>query len=74
MSDLVTIALISATPPTLTALLAWWSQARKQEKTHQLINSRMDQLLNVTGIAKMAEGVAQGRAESDAEKRASDQK
>lgn len=56
---LILVAIISATPPTLMALLAW----RESRKLHLTVNSRMDELLKASKAESHAEGVEQGRAE-----------
>lgn len=68
-SEIIT-ALIISTPPTLMALLAWRESRRNRKESkedikevHVLINSRMTELLDVTGKSKKAEGVLEGRNE-----------
>lgn len=56
---LILVALISATPPTLMALLAY----RESRKTHLTINSRMSELLEVTKSDALAQGKAEGKIE-----------
>lgn len=56
---LILVAIISALPPTLMALLAW----RESRKLHLTVNSRMDQLLKASKAESRAEGRAEGRAE-----------
>jgi len=64
MTDSITIALIAAVPPTLVALLAWFS-SRKNGKAivdvHLSMNSRLDQLLKSTRDNAHAEGMAAQR-------------
>lgn len=57
---LILVALISATPPTLMALLAW----RESRKVHMTVNSRMDELLLSEKKVSRAEGKEEGRAEN----------
>ena len=45
-----------------------WNSKRIKE-VHLLINSRMDELLRVSGIASRAEGVQQGREDAMKENR-----
>lgn len=51
MSDLVTVALISAVAPVLTVIVAAWSMFRKLDAIHVLANSRLTEALQK--IAKL---------------------
>jgi hypothetical protein len=64
MSDAVIIALIVAIPTTVTALaglVVSLRNGRKIEQVHVATNSKMDQLLEVTGASEKAKGVIEGR-------------
>jgi hypothetical protein len=66
MTDIVRVALITATPPTIVALgalAASLSNYRKIAELHVIVNSRLSELLKVTGKASFAEGKAEGKAE-----------
>ena len=73
MSDLVLVSIISASPGIITAILSFLN-GRRQEKNHQEnkaalevvrqdVNGKMQQLVDVSGEAKRAEGNLEGRAE-----------
>jgi len=57
MSDAVAVALIGMMGAILVALIANWRQGKS---THELINSRMTELLLLAAKAARAEGVAAG--------------
>jgi uncharacterized membrane protein len=72
MSDAVIIALIVAVPTTLTALaslIVSMRNGRKIEQVHIATNSKMDQLLSVTGASEKAKGVIEGREQGRGEPR-----
>jgi hypothetical protein len=72
MSDAVIIALIVAIPPTLTALVSLIVSLRNGRAIHQVhvaTNSKMDQLLSVTGASEKAKGVKEGLAQGRGEAR-----
>lgn len=56
---LITIALISAFPPTLVGVLGY-IQGRK---THKMVNSRMTELLDATKGESIAQGKEEGKIE-----------
>lgn len=56
---LILVAIITASPPTIMALLAW----RESKKIHLSINSRMTELLKASKGESHAEGREEGRAE-----------
>ena len=63
---LIIVALITATPPTLMAFVAWRAgkrNAKAIQDVHISINSRMDKLLEANGDSKFAEGREEGRNE-----------
>jgi hypothetical protein len=65
MSETVTVALIVSVAPTLTALVGLWAtlrQGRRVDSYKHEVNSRMDELLQVTGERSRAEGRAEGIA------------
>lgn len=63
MTDLVKIAVIAATPPTIVsigALLASLSNHAKIQELHVIVNSRLTELLASNKQAATAEGRAEG--------------
>ncbi len=70
--EAIAIAVIAAIPPTLVALLALRTgrkAERKIEEIHIDINSRMTELLAMTGQVERAGGVADERARRDVDDR-----
>jgi hypothetical protein len=66
INENIIIAIVSATPPTLVALLAWLTgkeNARAIKDIHISINSRMTELLAATKGQATAEGKEIGRNE-----------
>ena len=59
MSDQVLIALISIVPTTL-GVFVLWLQGRKN---HNLMNSRLSELLKTSNIASKAQGKEEGKRE-----------
>lgn len=62
MSDLIAVAIIAATPGFLSAI-GYFVVHKKTNELKLHINSRMDQLLEISNAAKFAEGKIEGRAE-----------
>lgn len=65
---LILVALVSAFPPTLVALLSLLNGRRNSkaiQEVHLSINSRMDQLLKSSKAQSKAEGIEQGRKENE---------
>ncbi len=70
MSDLVTVALIAAVPPTIAALCSLVINLKNRKEIrvlheqnhemHILMNSRLDELLKQSGHTAFAEGKAAG--------------
>ncbi len=73
MSDIIIVALIAVVPNIAVVLLTAWRLGRKTEAVHQVINSRLSELLDATRRSAHAEGKALGRAESRAERHAEHQ-
>jgi hypothetical protein len=57
------IAAIISAVAALGAVCMSWRNSRKIQSVHVSINSRMDELLRVTGLAERARGIEEGRAE-----------
>jgi uncharacterized protein YbgA (DUF1722 family) len=67
MTDLVHVALIAATPPTIVslgALIASISNHQKIQELHVIVNSRLSELLSEGKKASFAEGRAEGVKET----------
>jgi hypothetical protein len=67
MTDLVKVALIAATPPTIVAFGALYTSVLNHTKIgqlHVIVNSRLTELLAETRVASRAEGRAEGIKES----------
>ena len=64
MDPTVKVAIIVSVPPTLTALVSWWSTHRRLATIEVNTNHRLDQLLGernrATTRADRAEGVKEG--------------
>jgi hypothetical protein len=72
MSDVITVALIAAAPPTMTALVALLVALRTKAAiadVHVELNHRLSQLLETTGQVEHAAGVTQERERSEAQAR-----
>ena len=68
MSDTIVLAIIVALPPTIVSLAALVASFRGQQQTreeykqlHIKINSRMDELLDLTKASSRAEGILEGK-------------
>jgi hypothetical protein len=67
MTDLIKVALIAATPPTIVAFGALYTSVLNHTKIgqlHVIVNSRLTELLTETRIASHAQGKEEGIAES----------
>lgn len=77
MSDIVKVAIIAAIAPTLLGLAAFINSLRNSKKidtVHELINSRMTELLSRTKEVSTEKGIKEGRAQIKEEiKRENDQ-
>jgi hypothetical protein len=60
MSDVVLTALIANAAPIIVAITGFVVLWRKMEAVRHATNSKMDELLKVTGEAEHAKGVKQG--------------
>lgn len=76
MTDLILVAIISALPPTLTALVALWvaivnrrNTKKEIQEIHISVNSRMDQLLKMSQSSARAEGHVEGQEQERSEAR-----
>jgi hypothetical protein len=61
MSDVLIIALVTSTVPTLAAMASIYVSLKNSDKLHELhlsLNSRLDQFLALTAASSHAEGVA----------------
>lgn len=54
----IIVALIYTAPPSFLAWLAW----RQGKHSHKLVNSRMDELVELTRTSALAKGKLEGRA------------
>lgn len=65
MTDTVAVACLVAIPPTIVALAGLIQTVRNGKKTtevHNLVNSRLDELLAATRLLSHAQGMADQRA------------
>jgi hypothetical protein len=72
MTEAITIALIVATPPTIIGvaqLISSLKNGTNIKGVHKSMNSRMDELLRLKGIASHAEGRQEAEAEAEAERK-----
>lgn len=63
--DVQQIASLVSAVAAIGAVCMSWRNSRKIQSVHIDINSRMDQLLKATGSAAHANGLAEGRAETN---------
>ena len=66
MTDIITVAIIAAVPPTLVGLLNIWSSLRNRKaiiRVELATNGMSDKLLEASKLASHAEGMAAQRKE-----------